>query len=307
MTIERKSAFTLSDLAKFDDTRLREVICERSGAAHPAQVGMAIGGEQRDGALARLADRIERALAPASRETFVRARWSAATDQERAAANDAVLNCLAWDLTYWKTPDEYERLTAGEQVHLGALDFARLDGGVALDAGCGSGRITFPLARRARRTYAMDPAPPLLHMLESKLAAANMPQVEILRAEFSRISLPDDSVDAAICCSSFGPLEARGGVSGLHELQRVTRPGGRIVIIWPEDPDWFLRQGFHYTILPGRLTITFASLDEACAVARRFYGETALRYLEATGQPELPYHILKLRAPRDLCWLTVQK
>ena len=51
----------------------------------------------------------------------------------------------------------------------------------------------------------------------------------------------------------------------------------------------------------------FPSLEDAGQVAARFYGAEAMRYLEATGRPELPFHILGVKAPRDLCWLTVRK
>jgi SAM-dependent methyltransferase len=218
-----------------------------------------------------------------------------------------MLNLLFWDLTYWKTPAEYERLTAGEQVHLGALDVAHVDGATVLDAGAGTGRVTLPLARRARTVYAMDPAPPLLALLEAKLAAHDLRNTELLRGSFARIPLPDDSVDAVISCSAFGPPEVRGGERGLDELQRVTRPGGRIVILWPEDPAWFARHGFRHIVLPGRLTITFPTLADGIEAARRFYGARAVRHLERTGRPELPFGVLGVNEPRDLCWLIVRK
>jgi ubiquinone/menaquinone biosynthesis C-methylase UbiE len=153
----------------------------------------------------------------------------------------------------------------------------------------------------------MDPAPPLLHLLEGKLAATGLRNVELLRGVFRRVPLPDDSVDAVVSCSAFGPREARGGQRGLNELLRVTRPGGRIVIMWPEDPAWFVRQGFQYTSLRGHLTITFPTIEDAWQIAARFYGAAALRALEATGRPELPFHALGVNEPRDLCWLTVRK
>jgi SAM-dependent methyltransferase len=214
---------------------------------------------------------------------------------------------LFWELTYWKTPDEYERLTAGEQVHLGALDVARVDDAVVLDAGAGTGRLTLPLARRARTVYAMDAAPPLLHLLERKVAAANLRNVEVMRGVFRRVPLPDDSVDAVISCSAFGVREARGGERGLYELQRVTRPGGRILILWPEDPAWFARHGFWHATLPGHLTVTFPGLEDAYAIATRFYGPAALRHLEASHRPELPFRVLGVKPPRDFCCLTVRK
>lgn len=309
MDIEPAITFGLGDLAVFDETRLREVIAGTSGEARPILAGRAFatGEYQEQPPLARLAERIEHALGPDDRAAFNQARLQSATADEREASRRALLDYLFWDLTYWKTPGEYERLTAGEQVHLGALDFAQVDGAVVLDAGAGAGRITLPLARRACKVYAMDPAPPLLNLLDGKLAAANLGNVELLRGVFRRVPLPDDSVDAVVSCSAFGIQEARGGECGLDELKRVTRPGGRILIIWPEDPAWFARHGFRYTALPGHLTVTFPTLEDALAVARRFYGAAAIHHLETTHRPELPFSVLNVNAPRYFCWLTVKK
>ena len=309
MSIEPAAAFRLDDLAVFDEAHLREVIGDAPGGVSPSLAGRALAPETTDGppTHADLAARIERALPPDARAAFARARQQTAEENARERAREALLSTLFWDLIYWKTPDDYDRLTAGEQVHLGALDVARVDGAIVLDAAAGAGRITLPLARRARLVYALDAAPPLLRVLERKIASADIRNVELLRGLFRRIPLPDDSVDATISCSAFGPLEARGGGRGLDELQRVTREGGRIVILRPEDPAWFVARGFQYVSLPGQLTITFPTLADALDVTARFYGQDAVRHLETTRRPELPYHTLGVNAPRDICWLTVRK
>lgn len=311
MGIEPTAAFNLSDLAAFDEAHLREVITSTSGGVAPAVAGCAFGRDQprdqQQAACATLADRIERALPPDDRAAFAQARQRPSMAGEWEHARKSVIETLFWELVYWKTPGDYDQLTAGEQVHLGALDIARVDNAVVLDAGAGAGRITLPLARRARLVYAMDAAPPLLRLLERKLGTANLRNVELLRGVFRRMPLPDDSVDAVIACSAFSPQEARGGERGLDELRRVTRPGGRIIIIWPENPAWFARHGFQHTTLRGHLTTTFPTLDDAYAIATRFYGPAATRHLEATQRPELPYAVLGVRPPRDICWLTVEK
>lgn len=309
MNTQPEAAFTIADLRVFDDTHLRDVIAPISGAVPPAVAGRALtpAGARERAILAPLAARVERALRPSARDGFGRALRAPVSPRQRAAARRLALARLFWDLTYWSTPEEYERLTAGEQVHLGALDFAHVDNAVVLDAGAGAGRVTLPLARRAARVYAMDPAVPLLRLLERKVRQADLRHVELVRGTFSHVPLPDDSVDAVVSCSAFGPQEVRGGEIGLAELQRVTRPGGRIIVIWPEDPAWFARHGFRHAILPGRLTITFPTLADGLAAARRFYGDRAVRYLEASGRPILPFRVLGVKEPRDLCWRTVQK
>jgi hypothetical protein len=68
-----------------------------------------------------------------------------------------------------------------------------------------------------------------------------------------------------------------------------------------------MRRGFAYTALPGHLTTTFPTMQDAWRVATRFYGAAAMRHLEATGRPELPFYALGVKPPCDLCWLTVRK
>ena len=313
MSIEPAAIFRLDDIAVFDETHLRELISDVSGAVPLSIAGGAFAADESlaeslaESPYADLAARIEQSLSPADRATFARARQQACANVERETSRQAMLKTLFWELVYWKMPDDYDLLTAGEQVHLGALDVARVDGAIVLDAAAGAGRITLPLARRARLVYALDAAPPLLRVLERKIASADIRNVELLRGLFRRIPLPDDSVDATISCSAFGPLEERGGGRGLDELQRVTREGGRIVILRPEDPAWFVARGFQYVSLPGQLTITFPTLADALDVTARFYGQDAVRHLETTRRPELPYHTLGVNAPRDICWLTVRK
>src|SRR6185437_3731268 len=155
MSIEPAALFSINDLAVFDEAHLREVIANASGAISPAVAGRALANDQPQerASLAELASHIERALAPDDRATFAQARQRTYTDDERMAACHTILNDLFWELVYWKTPDDYERLTSGEQVHLGALDVARVDRAVVLDAGAGAGRVTLPLARARRWAF----------------------------------------------------------------------------------------------------------------------------------------------------------
>src|SRR5215831_3052184 len=196
MALQPTASFRMDDLAVFDEAHLREVISFVPGAVSPAVAGraLAFSGNDRHPALDVLAARLEHALAPDARAEFILARQHDGTREDCLAAQRIVLQHLFWELTYWNTPDEYERLTAGEQVHLGALAFAHVDGAIVLDAGAGAGRVTLPLARRARRVIAMDPALPMLHVLNGKLSSAHVHNVELLRGAFRRVPLPDDSV-----------------------------------------------------------------------------------------------------------------
>src|SRR5437764_7393640 len=92
---------------------------------------------------------------------------------EVEAARRCVLDSLFWELTYWKTPELYDELTEGEQLHPGI--FQRLQPDIhestVLDVGAGSGRGSFECLRYgAKRVYAVEPSPALLRILDRKRA-----------------------------------------------------------------------------------------------------------------------------------------
>ena len=99
---------------------------------------------------------------------------------ELEEARKRVLNALFWELTYWKTPDLYEELTEGEQLHPGIFQSLETDvhGKVVLNVGAGSGRATFECLRHeARLIYAVEPSPGLLRILQQKLA--DRPEIDV--------------------------------------------------------------------------------------------------------------------------------
>ncbi|MGZ6392124.1 MAG: class I SAM-dependent methyltransferase, partial [Ktedonobacterales bacterium] len=232
-------------------------------------------------------------------------------------ARSRLLDNLFWELTYWKTPNLYEALIEGERIHPGI--FRRLTpdirGKDVLDAGAGSGRATFACLRAgANRVYAVEPSPGLLRILKSKCASYPAHrQIIPARGRFDHLPLEDDSVDLALSCSAFTADPDQGGEPGLAELRRVTRSGGKIVLIWPRPQDyaWLAAHGFHYVALPAPpdMAARFRSLATALQVARRFYAHNtaAIRYLLRRRRPEIPFSILGVNPPHDYCWLPVEK
>ena len=164
----------------------------------------------------------------------------------------SILDELFWNLTYWKTPDLYEELTAGEQLHPGIFRQLEPDihDKVVLDAGAGSGRATFECVRYgARKVYAVEPSPGLLYILQRKIASQAGPcRLLPLQGRFDKLPLADDSVDTALSCSAFTSDPVQGGEPGLAELRRVIKPGGKLIIIWPRSQDhrWFNKHSFCY-------------------------------------------------------------
>ena len=304
--------FTVADIAVLDDETLRDVL--RGGVHGLAHDDVALALRDAPDALVA---RVRAALPARECSHFDAVRMRRVSSAELRAARRRLLDALFWELTYWKTPDLYEALTEGEDLHPGIFRQLgpALRGKDVLDAGAGSGRATFACLRQgARHVYAVEPSPGLLRILGRKLEGLpTSKRVTTARGRFDALPLPDDAVDVALSCSAFTADPEQGGDAGLAELKRVTRAGGRIVVIWPrpEDYGWFAERGFSYVALPVPKTmrVRYRSLRTALRVARRFYAHNrdVLRYLRRHRRPEVPFSLLGDNPPHDYCWLRVAK
>lgn len=208
---------------------------------------------------------------------------------------------LFWPLLYWHDPAGYEELVAGEHVHPRILEALDLAGRQVCDAGAGAGRFTLYAARLASRVIAVDEVPPLLRRLEAHLAELGITNVEVRRGSFDRLPLADGEVDVAVACSSLTSRDPFGGEAALAELERVVRPGGQVAVIWPDRPEWFEKRGFEHVSATGNDTLHFADPATAERVCRAFYSEEAGDWVAARRTAEVPFAVLGIRPPNDMC------
>lgn len=305
-----ENPFAVADLGVFDDLTLRDMLESSGMRISAADLATALHT-----AAPSLVNRISEALPVARRERFLLARRYTMATADRAAATERVLDAFFWELTYWLTPGLYRDLIAGERLHPGIFRLLapRIVGKEVLDAGAGTGRAAMQCLRTgAAHLYAVEPSVGLLRMLES---AAEAPDAagRLLTAggRFKHLPLDDNSVDTSVVCSAFTSDDAQCGERGLAELIRVTRPGGTVVIIWPQPADlgWLAERGFRYAALPmsREMTVRFRSMATAERCVRRFHArnDRATRWLRRTQRPELPFSVLGFAPPHDLCWLGV--
>jgi len=306
-----ENPFRIEDLMVFDDATLQHMLSSSGFGLALRDLACSLQGAPKP-----LVERIERNLPPEKRSYFIEELSRPVSRKEVEAARQRVLDGLFWELTYWKTPELYDELTEGEPLHPGI--FQRLEPDlrdkIVLDAGAGTGRASFECVRHgAKLVYAVEPCPSLLRILEQKLA--NSPDVGRIvprQGRFDHLPLAENSVDVALSCSAFTAEPAQGGEPGLAELQRVTKPGGKIVLIWPRIPDyaWLAVHGFQHVMLPmdQEMTVRFRSLESALRCARHFYAhnKTVVDYILKRRRPEVPYSVLGFNPPIDYCWLTVE-
>jgi 2-polyprenyl-3-methyl-5-hydroxy-6-metoxy-1,4-benzoquinol methylase len=94
-----------------------------------------------------------------------------------------------------------------------------------LDFGCGAGRLTIPLARRAVRVVACDVAPTmLLHARRNAATAALQNVTYLLAAEALR--LPPGSFDFVVSLLVLQYVPPADGYALIRSLTRLLTPGG---------------------------------------------------------------------------------
>ncbi len=154
--------------------------------------------------------------------------------------DDHVLRFLFWTLVYHLAPDKWDELARHEPIPPDLVAALPDHVELAIDVGAGSGRLTRHLAERSRRTVAVEPAAGLRALLTRRL-----PTVEAVAGWAESLPLADGSSDLTAACGALGPDPIV-----LAELRRVTRRGGLIALINPEQPEWFAANGWKRVTAP---------------------------------------------------------
>ncbi len=125
---------------------------------------------------------------------------------------------LAWLLDNPYTQDYQARV-------ISRLDLR--EGLSVLDAGCGPGRLTVPLARHVGpqgRVLAVDIQPGMISKAKEKVAQAGLANVEFLCAPLGSGQLPRAAFDRALMVTVLGEIPDKP--AALREVFESLRPGG---------------------------------------------------------------------------------
>ena len=100
---------------------------------------------------------------------------------------------------------------------------------VIADVGCGTGSLTFELARFARKVIGVDLSREMLRQAQESAKDKHVHNVEFRRADALKLPLKGRSVDAVFCVMvlHFLPHPERA----VAELCRVTRRGGSVILV----------------------------------------------------------------------------
>ncbi len=134
----------------------------------------------------------------------------------------------AWDAI----AEGYDRYVAPQEVELAneALRLVGLAPGERfLDVAAGPGGLSLPAARLGAEVLATDWSPAMIGCFEARVREEGLRNAEGRVMDCHALDLPDDSFEVA--GSQFGVMLAPDQARALREMVRVTKPGGRVLVI----------------------------------------------------------------------------
>lgn len=151
------------------------------------------------------------------------------TKQDAAGKTDQhVAPPEAWDAI----AAGYDRYVAPQEVALAneALRLVRLEPGQRfLDVAAGTGGLSLPAARLGADVLATDWSPGMVEQFEARARAEGLSNAAGRVMDCHALDLPDDGFD--VTGSQFGVMLVPDQPRALREMVRVTKPGGRVLVI----------------------------------------------------------------------------
>lgn len=142
----------------------------------------------------------------------------------------------AWDAI----AADYDRNVTprGTELPTAALRLAGIcPGHRFLDVAAGSGALSLAAAGLGARVVATDWSPTMIECFRARARDLELPDAESYVMDCHDLRFPDDEFD--VTGSQFGVMLVPDQATALREMVRVTRPGGRVVVIGFNAPDHF--------------------------------------------------------------------
>jgi len=98
-----------------------------------------------------------------------------------------------------------------------------------LDAACGPGTFTLPVAARVRQALGLDFTSAMLERAQAEAARAGRSNAHFLRGNVYALPFSSGALDAVLCGYCFHHFQEPD--RALAEMARATRPGGRVGLV----------------------------------------------------------------------------
>jgi len=147
---------------------------------------------------------------------------------EPTRTEDHVAPPEAWDLI----AEGYDHYVAPQEVDLAneALRLVGLEPGERLlDVAAGTGGLSLPAARLGAQVLATDWSPAMIGRFKARVREEGLLKADGRVMDCHALDLPNDSFD--VVGSQFGVMLVPDQPRALREMVRVTRPGGRVLVI----------------------------------------------------------------------------
>ncbi|MDP8257618.1 MAG: class I SAM-dependent methyltransferase [Candidatus Alcyoniella australis] len=146
-------------------------------------------------------------------------------DRESEKAAHECIWELADLLIYCKHPEIYDRRSnLGTDFSL-ALEGIDLCNKIVLDAGAGTGRLSFWACNKALTVFAVEPCSSMRHFIRNKAKRKRIYNLYAMDGQLDSLQIPENDVDVLLTCHAIGwNLEAE-----LREIERVVKPNGIVV------------------------------------------------------------------------------
>ena len=165
----------------------------------------------------------------------------------------------------------------------------------ALDLCCGTGDIAFALARQGAQVTGVDFSDAMLDVARRRNGSGDRAGVTFEQGDALKLRFPDASF--GLVTIGYGLRNLRDIDAGLAEMARVTRPGGRLLILdfaFPSQPLWKAAYVWHLrTVVPllGRVFCGDADTHSYILESlRRYPGPASIRQrMEANGWEDVQW------------------
>ena len=168
-------------------------------------------------------------------------------------------------------------------------------GRTILDVATGTGALAVEMAERGAEVLALDFSANMVTTGARRVGGGPGGRVRWINGDGTRLPLADASVDAVTI--AFGLRNLPETATGLAELARVTRPGGRLVVLEFSHPTWAPFRTVYTRYLVGAIP-SLARLVTSDPAAYRYLAESILAWPDQEGLAE----IIVANGWRDVAW-----